>query len=195
MRYKYEALYNYFEKLNVNSIRLTYEAIEKIIEFKLPKSAYEYTAYWYPSKTHTITRSWVENGWIAENVILGDYISFKRDMVEPDQDNKVMYKIEIYLSKELIPSVIQNVSEIGGCKVGDYDNVASYFELEGCWKPTESANPYSGKINSLNHGREYKLEIRCEEKIVGIVLRRIRELHPYEEALINVIQLSNHIFE
>jgi hypothetical protein len=76
--YKYDLLMNYFEKLKVDKVILTYDEIEKIIGFKLPKSAYQYTAYWGVSKTHTITRSWVENGWKKTDLKLGEYVEFTR---------------------------------------------------------------------------------------------------------------------
>lgn len=76
--YKYEALMNYFQSLEVNKVTLTYDDIEKIIGFKLPKSAYQYSAYWSKSKTHTITRSWIENGWNINVLKLGKYIGFTK---------------------------------------------------------------------------------------------------------------------
>lgn len=105
------------------------------------------------------------------------------------------YKLEIYLPKDLIKTVIEEATKLGACKVGNYDYVVSYYEVEGCWKPLGEATPFSGKKNALNHGKEYKLEIRCEEPYVKNVLKRIREMHPYEEALINVIKLENTFFE
>ncbi len=106
-----------------------------------------------------------------------------------------MYKIEVYLPKEILAEMIDELSIIGACRVGGYDNVASYFEVEGCWKPTNCSNPYSGRKNVLNYGNEYKLEFRCEEHLVSDVLRKIKEIHPYEEAVINVIKIYNYLFE
>lgn len=54
--YKYELLMKYFENLKGDKVILTYDDIEKIIDFKLPKSAYQYSAYLGASKTHTITK-------------------------------------------------------------------------------------------------------------------------------------------
>ncbi len=106
-----------------------------------------------------------------------------------------MYKIEVYLPKKNLEEMIGSVSVMGACKVGDYENVASYFEIEGCFKPTDKANPHTGIKNTLNYGNEYKLEFRCEESLVFDVLKKVKEVHPYEEPLINVIKLYNHIFE
>lgn len=71
---------NYFKNLDGNKVILTYDDIEKIIGFKLPKSAYEYNAYWRESKTHTITRSWIENGWKIKVLKLGEYLEFTKEV-------------------------------------------------------------------------------------------------------------------
>lgn len=109
--------------------------------------------------------------------------------------SKVIYKLEIYLSKELIPMMLDEISKLGAGRVGNYDHVASYFEIEGFWKPLEDSLPVTGEKNVINYGKEYKLEIRCEEEFVRDVLHKIREVHPYDEALVNVIKLENHHFE
>jgi hypothetical protein len=76
--YKFEKLMNFFKQNQGNKIRLTYAEIEKIIGFKLCSSAYKHKPYWSPTKTHTITRSWLENGWKISHLELGEYIEFKR---------------------------------------------------------------------------------------------------------------------
>lgn len=78
--YKYELLMKYFKKLDSNKVLLTYDDIEKIIGFKLPKSAYQYNAYWGASKTHTITRSWIENGWKVTELKVGKFVEFTKEV-------------------------------------------------------------------------------------------------------------------
>jgi hypothetical protein len=76
--YKYEALMRYFQTLEVNKVVLTYDEIENIIGFKLPKSAYEYNAYWRESITHTVTRAWIESGWEITELKMGKHIEFTK---------------------------------------------------------------------------------------------------------------------
>ncbi len=125
----------------------------------------------------------------------GDYCHIPKNKLYKYRENRTEYKLEIYLSRELIPQMLAEVTKSGACRVGNYDNVASYYEIEGCWKPLENSAPAAGEKNTVNYGREYKLEIRCKEKKVRDVLQKIRELHPYEEPLINIIKLENHNFE
>ena len=105
------------------------------------------------------------------------------------------YKIEVFLPKEYIASVLNDLTKLGACRVGDYDHVASFMEVQGYWKPLEDAKPFGGEKNQINHGQEYKLEVRCPEEVVKQALDRIKEIHPYEEVMINIIPIHNHLFE
>lgn len=74
--YKFQELMNYFKNQSSENITLTYEEIEKICGFKLCESAYKYEPYWAYSKTHTVTKAWIENGYKVNEVKLGKYINF-----------------------------------------------------------------------------------------------------------------------
>lgn len=192
--YKYLELMQFFSQQEKRYIKLSYDEIEKIIGFKLPESSYTYSAYWHPSETHTICKSWTENNYKMIHVSLGKYVEFEKIKIS-NNSLSVTYKIEVYLAKFLIPKIIEEVTILGAGRVGNYDHVASYYEIEGCWRPLSDSTPFSGDKNQVNYGKEYKLEIRCEEKYIKKVLKKIREIHPYDEALINVIKLENHKFE
>jgi hypothetical protein len=46
----------------------------------------------------------------------------------------------------------------------------------------------------VSEGTEYKMEINCRRELVEEAIRIIKSNHPYEEPLINVIPLANHLF-
>lgn len=105
-----------------------------------------------------------------------------------------LYKIEVLLPKEIVEDIVNAASNLGACKIGDYENVATYYEIEGCWKPNSNSSPVTGEKNIINYGKEYKLEFRCEESKVLEVIREINRIHPYEEVVINIIELANGKF-
>lgn len=74
--YKFQELMNYFKIQTLSSITLTYADIERICGFTLCESAYKYEEYWGASKTHTVTRAWLENGYKVNDVKIGKYINF-----------------------------------------------------------------------------------------------------------------------
>ena len=69
---KYTPLENYLRDLPANQkeVALSFEQIERIINAKLPPSAYEYQAWWANEKegNHVNARAWANAGWKVESV-------------------------------------------------------------------------------------------------------------------------------
>ncbi|MFB3164539.1 hypothetical protein ABLO26_24565 [Neobacillus sp. 179-J 1A1 HS] len=77
---KYERL---FQSLNlrekdVSRLTLSINEIEEILEFKLPASAYKYSAWWANESegTHTHALAWLMAGWKTAEVIPGSKVTF-----------------------------------------------------------------------------------------------------------------------
>ncbi len=69
---KYAPLEHYLRELPVNQreVTLGFEQIERILNDKLPPSAYEYQAWWANEKegNHVNARSWSNAGWKVDEV-------------------------------------------------------------------------------------------------------------------------------
>ena len=69
---KYTPLENYLRDLPVNQreVVLSFEQIERIINAKLPPSAYGYQQWWENEKegNHVNARAWANAGWKVESV-------------------------------------------------------------------------------------------------------------------------------
>lgn len=98
-------------------------------------------------------------------------------------------KMEIYIPEELIETLRDALADIGLCRVGNYSHVISYQHTKGYWKPLEDSHPYHGTKGEICSGSEAKMKIRCPLERVTEAMRIIREIHPYEEPLINIIPL------
>lgn len=103
-------------------------------------------------------------------------------------------KIEVFVPDGYVDRVRLALAEAGAGRLGNYDHCCSITEVRGYWRPLEGANPYQGEIGRVEEGREYKLEVNCPAERVTAALQAIRRVHPYEEPLINVIPLSNHLY-
>ena len=69
---KYEGLSQFLVAARSNMERLTFSEIERVLGFKLPKSAYEYQAWWSNNPTgHSHSRAWIDAGWRTEAPDLG----------------------------------------------------------------------------------------------------------------------------
>ena len=83
---KYESLPQFLASAQATSKRLTFAEIERILGFKLPKSAYEHEAWWSNNATgHSHARTWLNAGWRTQDVDLpGRKVTFQRALTMPD---------------------------------------------------------------------------------------------------------------
>lgn len=66
---KYIKLKEYLEKNNLPMITLTFSDIEKIVHFKLPQSAYEYSEQWWSNNyDHSQSVAWIDAGYETDYV-------------------------------------------------------------------------------------------------------------------------------
>jgi hypothetical protein len=77
---KYEGLSQFLAAARGDVQRLTFSEIERALGFKLPKSAYEYPAWWSNNPAgHSHSRAWTEAGWRTEAVDLSSRkVTFQR---------------------------------------------------------------------------------------------------------------------
>ena len=68
---KYENLLQFLASAQTSTKRLTFAEIERILGFKLPKSAYEHQEWWSNNATgHSHARAWLEAGWRKQQLDL-----------------------------------------------------------------------------------------------------------------------------
>ena len=80
---KYTPLEDYLRDIPANQkeIVLSFEQIERIINAKLPPSAYEYQQWWENEKegNHVNARAWANAGWKVERLdVNGKWVKFVR---------------------------------------------------------------------------------------------------------------------
>lgn len=77
---KYDPLHDHLENLSQSEWIASFDDVERLINGPLPKSAYEYPAWWSNNPTgHSHARSWTEAGWMTEDVnISGRTVTFRK---------------------------------------------------------------------------------------------------------------------
>ena len=76
---KFAKLKQYLAECKQTDLTMTFEKIEEIIGCRLCKSAYHYSAYWYPSPTHTMPNTILAAGYKVISVdLLGRTISLQK---------------------------------------------------------------------------------------------------------------------
>lgn len=104
-------------------------------------------------------------------------------------------KLEIFTPPEYVQKIQDELARIGAGVIGNYDHCAAVTPVRGYFRPMESASPFEGTVGQISEVEEYKLEVNCSRELVKDAIRVIKSVHPYEEPLINVIPLANHLFK
>jgi hypothetical protein len=104
-------------------------------------------------------------------------------------------KLEIFVPQDHAMKLADALSGIGVGVIGNYDHCVALIPVRGFFRPMEGANPFEGKVGEINEVAEYKLEVNCNRGLVRDAIQVIKRVHPYEEPLINVVPLANHLFE
>jgi hypothetical protein len=104
-------------------------------------------------------------------------------------------KLEIFVPREYALEIRDELAKIGVGRIGSYDHCVAMYPVQGYYRPLPGANPFDGEIGKISEVAEYKVEVNCKRELVNDALRVIRSTHPYEEPLVNVIPLANHLFE
>lgn len=103
-------------------------------------------------------------------------------------------KIEIFIPEEYLEPLRDELSKIDVGHIGNYDHCVSITDVRGYWRPLDGAAPYAGEIGQISAGTECKVEVNCKWENIEDAIRVIKSIHPYDEPLINIIPLINHLF-
>jgi hypothetical protein len=109
-------------------------------------------------------------------------------------DNFTDVKLEIFTPQEYALTIRDELSGIGVGVIGNYDHCVAISPVIGYFRPLEGANPFDGEIGKIKETVEYKIEVNCRRELVKDAIRVIKSVHPYEEPLINIFPLANHLF-
>lgn len=101
-------------------------------------------------------------------------------------------KIEVFIPRENTKKLMEKVNEGGFLKEENYDFCYAETNVIGHFKPIEGANPYIGSLGKIEDVMENKVEFRIRIDDYEDVIKIIKENHPYEVPVINVIELYNN---
>lgn len=104
-------------------------------------------------------------------------------------------KLEIFAPQEYALKIRDELAKVGVGRVGNYDHCVAIYPVQGYFRPLPGADPFEGEIGKISETVEHKIEVNCERGLVEQALKVIRSVHPYEEPVVNVIPLANHLFD
>lgn len=99
-----------------------------------------------------------------------------------------LFKIETFIPEEYLDELRERLNKAGALSLGgNYDSCVVLSKVTGCWRPLEGSNPFIGEIGKLTMEEEIKMEFNCRAETLKETLKIIKEVHPYEEPVINVL--------
>lgn len=98
-------------------------------------------------------------------------------------------KILVTVPIDQVEKVRNAVCESGAGIIGNYTYCTTSVKSVGTFLPNDNASPYIGSKNVLEFIDEEKLEFVCDVDKVKQVVKRLREVHPYEEPAIDIVPL------
>ena len=98
-------------------------------------------------------------------------------------------KLEIFIPKTHLKQLQTALQKVDAGHIGNYDSCLSYSEVTGTWRPLSGASPYSGRCNEISQEPELKVEVQIFAENLHKTISAIKEIHPYEEPVINIIPL------
>ena len=110
-------------------------------------------------------------------------------------ENFTEVKLEIFVPQDHALQIRDELAKIGVGVIGNYDHCMALIPVRGFFRPIDGANPFEGEVGKISEVAEYKLEVNCKLELVNEAIKVIQQVHPYEEPLINIIPLANHLFK
>ena len=110
-------------------------------------------------------------------------------------ENFTDVKLEIFVPQEYALKIQDQLAKIGVGRIRDYDHCVAIYTVQGYFRPSQGASPFQGEIGKIQETTEAKVEVNCKREWVNEAINIIRRVHPYEEPLVYVIPLANHLFE
>jgi hypothetical protein len=99
---------------------------------------------------------------------------------------KELVKLVVFVPEENADAVRQALGEAGAGKIGDYTFCSYSIKGVGRFKPGDEANPHIGSAGKLEAVDEERIEVACEKNQVPDILKVIKDVHPYEEVVIDI---------
>jgi dinuclear metal center YbgI/SA1388 family protein len=105
-----------------------------------------------------------------------------------------IYKICVFVPHENQDEVRQQMFDAGAGMIhkdSAYEDCSFNISGTGTFLPLEHANPYIGKVGTLETVAEVRIEMVVTRQNINRVVKAMMKAHPYEEVAYDVIPLEN----
>lgn len=100
-------------------------------------------------------------------------------------------KIVVFVPSSHADKIRRVLAESGCGHIGGYDSCSFTVKGIGRFRPLKGADPFVGKVGTLEKVSEERIETICPAVKLKTVLVAIKKVHPYEEPAVDAYPLLN----
>ncbi|TBW53305.1 NGG1p interacting factor NIF3 [Marinobacter halodurans] len=101
-----------------------------------------------------------------------------------------MYKLCYFVPESHLDVTKTALFEVGAGRIGDYDSCAWQCRGQGQFRPLDGSQPFLGQTGKVEKVDEYKVELVCEDDLIGDAIQALKSAHPYEEPAYEVFRME-----
>jgi len=99
---------------------------------------------------------------------------------------KELVKLVVFVPEENADEVRDALGRAGAGKIGEYSFCSYSTKGIGRFMPSDNAHPHIGSAGKLEEVAEERIEVACEKNQAQEVITVIKDVHPYEEVVIDI---------
>lgn len=103
-------------------------------------------------------------------------------------------KLEIFIPETHISQLQKALQLVDAGHIGNYDSCMSCSKVTSYWRPLDGTSPYIGNVGEISCEPEMKVEVTVFTEKVDETIQVIKEVHPYEEPVINALPIYRTSF-
>ena len=115
--------------------------------------------------------------------------NLKKEDAEYTGGNDKFFKLEIFIPETHFADLRKALQSADAGHIGNYDCCLSYSRVIGTWRPLPGTDPFIGEEGKISEEEELKVEVTVKGDRLDETIEAIKAVHPYEEPVINVIEL------
>lgn len=103
-------------------------------------------------------------------------------------------KLEIFIPETHISQLQKALQSVDAGHIGNYDSCMSCSKVTSYWRALDGTSPYIGNVGEISCEPEVKVEVTVFTEKVDETIQVIKEVHPYEEPVINALPIYRTSF-
>lgn len=102
-----------------------------------------------------------------------------------------MYKMAFFVPVSHLEPVKAAVFAAGAGRIGNYAECCWQTEGTGQFRPLAGSDPFIGRCGETERVVEYRVELVCDDQLIGAAVAALKQAHPYEEPAYDVWRLAD----